>query len=69
MARKKRVKPTSFQLKVQPFNKDKPDKWPMRIAVPVYKKVRKPRKSANPERLTFSAGTDHTFWSKALPSY
>ena len=43
MARKKKVKP-KFELLVQPFNPERPDKFGMRMAVPVRPKPRKKKK-------------------------
>ena len=47
MARKKVPKPTHYELKIKPFNPDKPAKFGMRVAVarfPQPKPARKPRK-------------------------
>ena len=53
----KKTKP-KFELLLQPFNPERPDKFGMRMAVPVRPKPRKSRKGV-PQKLTFSAGFTH----------
>ena len=63
MARKKVPKPTHYELKIKPFNPDKPAKFGMRVAVarfPQPKPARKPRKGKPHKEYEF----EHTYWRK-----
>ena len=64
MARAKKV----HKLKLLPFNPAKPDKFGMRIAVPVSAPKRKKPRKSRPEKLLFSAGMEHIFYRKAIPA-
>ena len=68
MARRKAPKPARYRLKIQPFNPDRPEKFGMRVAMPLFLKPRVKRRKGEPEKLTFSAGSEHTYLRKAIPS-